>query len=158
MTLPVKSLYSLVDQFRLFPQSEFGYRHKFDIHTGVDIYTADRASVFPIEKGIIVDYGIFTGPKVGSPWWNETYYTVVKSFERYWLYGEIGLSGIVKHGIPVNVKDELGLVIPVLKENKNCNPRHMLHIELYSNYTEPVVWLDKQPYGLQDPTHNLFRG
>lgn len=47
----------------------FGFKRKHDFHTGIDLYCNDFDSVFAIEDGIIVNIEQFTGPEVGSDWW-----------------------------------------------------------------------------------------
>jgi hypothetical protein len=130
---------------------EFAVVRKYDIHTGIDLYCNPGAHVFAIEDGFVSDVGNFTGASANSPWWNDTQYIVVKGNSGFILYGELATS--LEKGALVKKGGLLGEVVTVLKENKE-KPMTMLHLELYSDYTEPVVWNHgcEKPYGLQNPT------
>jgi hypothetical protein len=138
MELPVKSLYELKDQIEMYPQSIFGHIRKFDIHTGLDIYTDTDIEVTNLKNGVVYQMGLFTGPEAGSPWWNTTSYVVIKSESLFILYGEIEVQN-VKIGQEIVKGQTLGKVIPVLKTYKK-NPINMLHLECYSRYESPAVW------------------
>lgn len=129
----------------------FAAVRKHDIHTGIDLYCNPGAHVFAIESGFVSDVGNFTGDNADSPWWNNTQYVVVKGANGFILYGEI-LTTLEK-GELVKQGSVLGEVATVLKENKG-KPMTMLHLELYSDYMEPVIWNlgDAKPLGLQNPT------
>lgn len=55
----------------------FGYKRKYDIHTGVDLYCENSTEVFSIENGIVIDLCKFTGFDE-SPWWEDTHAIVIK--------------------------------------------------------------------------------
>ena len=162
---PVKALMKLQDQLDQYPQSAFGAVRKHDVHTGVDIYCKDGAAVHPIMDGIVVAFGYFTGEKVGSPWWNNTQYIVIKSGAWYILYGEICLNGNTKLGQFVKstgfLKSTLGRVKRVLigpPEKAFANPTSMLHIEAYDEPVFAPIWkLDQpKPMSLVDITSQLL--
>lgn len=135
---------------------EFAAIRKHDIHTGIDLYCNPGAHVFAIEDGFVSDVGNFTGPSADSPWWNNTQYVVVKGSSGFILYGE--LTTALEKGTLVKKGEVLGEIVTVLKENKG-KPMTMLHLELYSDYTEPVIWNHNsdKPYGLQDPTSLIVK-
>lgn len=137
-------------------QGQFGAVRKYDVHTGIDLYCNPKSHCFAIEEGTIIAKGIFTGPVVDTPWWNETNYVVVKGKSGDILYGEIDTNlspnTLVKEG------QYLGEVLTVLREKKE-KPMTMLHIELYEDFKSPLVWNlnEPQPAGLVDPTFLLAR-
>lgn len=151
MELPVKTLYKLETQLKLFPQSDFGAFRKHDIHTGIDLYVAPDTEVRSLLDGVVYQTGIFTGPEADSHWWNYTEYVVIKSDGVYILYGELLCS--VGTGQLISKGDNIGTITPALKEHKNKNPRHMLHLEVYYQYSHPVTWghRDLRPKGLMNP-------
>lgn len=134
----------------------FAAVRKYDIHTGIDLYCNPESHVAAIEQGVVVDVGEFTGSKAGSPWWNDTQYIVVESKSGFILYGEMA-TGLTK-GLLVKAGEIIGQVQTVLKENKG-RPMTMLHLELYSEYSEPVIWSlgTEMPKGLLDPTPLITR-
>ena len=130
----------------------FGFRRKYDVHTGIDLYCEFIDDVFAIESGEVIDVVKFTGEHCGLPWWNNTWAVVIKGSSGYILYGE--LVSLKSVGNQVDEGDVIGRVIPVLKKDKGVVPSlNMLHVELYETYSEPVTWdLDKEkPSGLMDP-------
>lgn len=126
----------------------FGYKRKYDIHTGVDLYCQDGDEVFCIEPGVIIDICKFTGFEE-SPWWEDTYAVTIKGDSGYILYGEI--TPIISIGQKIEEGDLIGRVKRFLKKDKG-RPTSMLHLELYENYKEPVWWLDDKPENLKDIT------
>lgn len=147
---PIQSKYSWPT-----PEGEFAAVRKFDIHTGVDLYCDPGTKVYAVEDGIVIAVEDFTGPKAGSPWWNDTQAILIKGQSGVICYGEVDCL--------VNSKDKviegqlLGIVKTVLKKDKG-KPMTMLHFELYEPYVvESVVWnLNKpKPKGLLDPTDLL---
>lgn len=136
----------------------FGFPRKHDVHTGVDLYCSKNEPVYAIEDGFIVRSGRFTGASVGSPWWNETDYILIKGASGAILYGEISLNE--PQSFHVQEGQLLGWVKPVLKTDKGL-PMNMLHIELYDRtYTgDGVVWelYHSQPSQLMDITPILKR-
>ena len=131
---------------------EFGAVRKFDIHTGIDLYTQEHAEVFAIEEGTVVKVSKFTGPDAGSPWWNPTFAILVEGPSGVILYGEV--LPLVKEGERVEAGDLLGRVSRVLRVDKG-RPRDMLHLELYDReYSgEGEIWNhgDSMPELLRDP-------
>ena len=135
-------------------EGSFGIERKHDIHTGIDIYCQNGDLVYSIEDGTIIDIVQFTGFDE-SPWWNDTYAMVIKSNDNnhIWLYGELKEPNLII-GEKVFKGSIIGQVETVLKKNKN-KPMTMLHIELYSTYSKPVIWNLNTPCpkGLENPTH-----
>jgi len=127
----------------------FGFIRKHDIHTGVDLYTETKELIYTMEDGYVVRTGHFTGEQVGTPWWNNTDYILIRSKSGCILYGEIELVPQFIRPM-VNEFVEAGTVIgyvkPVLKKDKG-RPMNMLHIELYDhNYNgDGVVWNLNEP-------------
>lgn len=143
----------------------FGAVRKHDIHTGVDIYVPAGTLVCPVEDGVIVKVGYFTGPRSSppTPWWEETGYVMVEGESGVVCYGELMHEGLFWHyvgdGVHTGAGDIVGNVATVLKEDKG-RPRSMLHLELYEHgyRGEPVDWAlgAPRPAGLLDPTPFLL--
>jgi 3-polyprenyl-4-hydroxybenzoate decarboxylase len=139
----------------------FGFKRKYDIHTGVDIYCKDNDKVYAVEEGEIIDKGVFTGKKANYEWWNETNYVVIKGKSGYVLYGEIN-DCIFNIGDKIKQGDFIGNVKAVLDKDKIRNDirnhsNAMLHIELYKEYNKPIIWNlnEKRDKNLLDPTPYL---
>lgn len=141
----------------------FGFKRSKDIHTGVDLYTLGMNNIKAVEDGLIVNIENFTGPKVGSPWWQDTQSILICGQSGVCCYGEVLPIHGLKIGAKVQQGQILGNVIPVLKENKwrpNIlnHSRYMLHFELYKHGTIESVWWnlhDNKPDNLLDPTDKL---
>ena len=134
----------------------FGFRRRFDVHTGIDLYCEDASLFRAIEAGTIVAVIPFTGPTAGSPWWNDTDAVLIEGESGVILYGEV--EPIVEVGEVIEPGEVLGTVKTVLLKDKG-RPMTMLHLELYVHGTrEPIWWpLDvPQPEGLLDPIVLLF--
>lgn len=141
------------------PEGSFGAKRKYDRHTGIDLYCAEGTEVFAIESGTVTRIDQFTGEKVGSPWWNDTFYVGICGISGYVLYGEIKPNPNLKPGARVNKGDLLGTVMKVLKKDKG-RPMSMLHLELYSiPIMEPIEWKLNEPRErwLLDPTTLLVK-
>ncbi len=132
----------------------FGARRRYDVHTGVDLYTPEGEPVYAIEAGFVHRVLPFTGPRAGHTWWLDTDAVVVQGASGFALYGEI--TPCVIEGTFVLPGALLGHVKRVLRNDKGL-PTTMLHFELYSRFTESVGWeLDAdKPEGLEDPTELL---
>lgn len=139
----------------------FGFIRKHDVHTGVDLYTKENEEVFAIEDGIVVKIDVFTGPKIGMNWWNETWAVMIEGESGVINYGEIKSNCIINQKIKKG--DVIGFVIPVLPPNKirldisghSCS---MLHVELYKfGCRDFASWElgQPQPKNLLDPTELL---
>lgn len=148
----------------------FAAVRKHDVHTGVDIYVPEYTYACAVEPGRIVRAGWFTGERSSppTPWWNDTAYLMVEGESGVVCYGEIHCSWLDSalrdwpdgfYGQEIDEGEGLGMVIPVLKEDKG-RPTSMLHIELYEHgyRGEPVDWAlgAPQPAGLLDPTPFLL--
>lgn len=115
------------------PGAFWYHRHGY-FHTGVDLYCRDGDEVFAVENGMVIKHGLFTGKRIGSPHWNETYYTAVHGESGIVVYGEIYEN--VESPIFVKKGDRIGYVKQVIQDGKERPdiPHHsksMLHIELY---------------------------
>lgn len=130
------------------------------IHEGIDFYCEKGDTVRAMEGGIIVDIKIFTGPLVGSPWWNTTYCILVEGHSGVINYGEIIVDKNLRVGQKVKTGDTLGVVETVLKKNKG-RPMNMLHLELYEPGTRSNVagWSlgESKPLSLIDPTYLFLK-
>jgi phosphopantothenoylcysteine decarboxylase len=142
----------------------FGFHRSKNHHTGVDLYCKDGEDVFAVEDGIVVKVDIFTGPKLGHDWWEETYAIMVEGASGVVNYGE--LSKPAKYltiGEKIRKGQIIGNVKRVLFENKHRAdiPGHstsMLHLELYQHGTREFAdWHEprKNPK-LLDPTQHLL--
>lgn len=138
----------------------FGVQRKQYIHTGVDLYTRDiEPRVVAVERGIIMSVEPFTGPQCGSNWWNDTWAVLVQGDSGVVCYGEIKSN--LSIGMRVEKGEEIGVVIPVLKDEKYRPdvPGHsckMLHLELYDSGVykalDTIALDEKLPNFLKDPT------
>lgn len=160
MTFPLKDY-----KFKI-PQGNhpgaFGTKRKYDFHTGIDLYCNDKDSVFAVEDGVVVAIEQFTGRKVESDWWCDTFAIMIEGCSGVINYAEIYLPAL-KVGDIIKKNDFIANVKQVLKSNKlrqdienhSCS---MLHFELYKHGTvEFVDWINKKPDNLLDPTEILFR-
>ena len=148
----------------------FGAVRKHEIHNGVDIYCENGVKVYAMEDGEVVEVGQFTGEKVGSPWWNDTEYLIVKGHSGYITYGEIKVASdnimkvrLLKIGMKIKKGDHIGNVVPVLKEGKvrrdiKGHSRFMLHVELKTSLDHTAGWQlnTERPKNLLDPTAYLI--
>ncbi len=139
-------------------QGAFGFNRKHDIHTGVDLYCEANSQVYSMLDGIVVGLGRFTGKSVGLSWWNETDYIMIKTNIGIILYGEISINNLCIGDI-VKEGQCIGTVIPVIPVEKIRSDvighsNYMLHMELYKDVTEPVIWQlnNVKPELLQDIT------
>jgi len=147
----------------------FGYKRKYDRHTGVDLYcdVSKYNAVYAVESGVVVQIEHFTGSKDNSPWWNDTKCVMIEGASGVVNYGEIEPDAIyvgaqVKRGMQVG---RVVPVLPVLPEGKERpdlpgHSRSMLHVELYEHGVRRAS--DKwdhdgpTPPGLKDPTPYLL--
>jgi len=141
------------------PEGQFGAVRKHDIHTGIDLYTYPGMPALAVEDGRIVAIEDFTGPKAGSPWWEDTQAVLIEGVSGVVCYGELTPLRSVKIGERVKQGTCLGCVKRVLRRDKG-RPMTMLHLELYRPGTRESVWWRlgaAQPAELLDPT-GLLRG
>lgn len=144
----------------IYPGS-FGFVRKYDVHTGIDLYCKYKEPVFAVEDSYFVSVNKFTGPDVGSPWWYETYYMMLKGKSGVVCYGEIFYPYINGHYYKRG--QLIGYVAKVLPDDKLRLdiPNHstsMLHIELYKHGTSsPVEWKlnSPKPANLLNPYFRL---
>lgn len=143
-------------------------------HCGVDIYAPEGSDVASIEDGLVIGIGIATSPdKV--PYWNRTYYILVKNNSGFTCkYAELG-NVAVKKGELISSGQLIGHVGLVLNSNKidenspeyiqrlkDRNPS-MLHFELYGSdaieshkdYLGGNGFNKNNPKGLLDPSKYL---
>lgn len=141
----------------------FGTVRSTDVHTGVDLYCKLGTKVLAVEDGTVEYVEAFTGPEVGSPWWNSTKIIIVRGATGYVGYGEVS-NVLVVPGEIVKAGQILGTIeVPVLKTNKG-RPMVMLHLELYSELipdtdgTHTVWWKlgESQPKHLLNPIPYLL--
>lgn len=141
----------------------FGVKRKKSVHTGLDLYADVDSVVVPVEDGIVVGIEPFTGPKDGSPWWQDTECVLVEGASGVVCYGEI--ESTVCKGQPVFRGNTcIGRVRAVIPSDpKRQHPEidgwkpSMLHIELYPHgrYT-PSTGFEENVDILQDPTQYLI--
>ena len=140
----------------------FGFHRKKNYHTGVDLYTNDGEPVYAVEDGTVVKIDVFTGPKLGHDWWEETYGVMVEGPSGVVNYGEI-----TPNDIKVGQKITRGFMVGKVKrvlfkdrfrpdiEGHSCS---MLHLELYKHGSRDFAdWEDPQKIPeLLDPTQYLL--
>ena len=113
------------------------HKRKHHTHTGVDLYTYDKAVVRAVEDGVIVSLEPFTGAIDGSPWWEDTWCVLVEGASGVVCYGELYQDlGCRKVGDKVYRGMGIGNVKKVLKQdypepNVEGHSPSMLHIEMY---------------------------
>lgn len=137
-------------------ENKFGYKRKFDYHTGVDLFCDENTPAYAMYDGIVTSIHEFTGFKE-SPWWNDTYAIMVyhPQIDKTFLYGE--LLPLVNLNDNIKVGQLIGKVKQVLKKDKG-KPMCMLHIECYNGIqTESVWWKhdEPKPKELEDITKYL---
>jgi len=133
-------------------QGSFGFKRKYDTHTGVDLYCEEDHMVVAVEDGEVVAVEHFTGYNE-SPWWEDTEAVLIEGESGVVLYGEIIPS--VKVGDKLHQGDLVGKVKRVLKKDKGL-PTTMLHLELYLPGTRKSEWWrENKPENLLDPTEHL---
>ncbi len=140
----------------------FGFHRRKNFHTGVDLYTYDGEPVYAVEDGTVVKIDVFTGPKAGHEWWEETYGMMVEGSSGVVNYGEIYKPNL-EVGDTISRKSIIGHVKRVLFKEKHRFdiPGHscsMLHLELYKTGTRDFAdWHDlKKNPELLDPTSYLI--
>ena len=155
MNIPVKTI---TDIPKPGDAGFFGAVRKYDIHTGIDLYTEDGANVYAIRSGVVVRIEDFTGPKAGSDWWEDTKAILVEDSEGVILYGELEPVSGLDVGDVVRPGELIGHVKRVLKVDKGKNPTSMLHLEYYTRGTRHSVWWKKDepmPENLRNPMELL---
>lgn len=145
----------------------FGAVRKYDVHTGIDIFMHEDASVYLPFDGEVVKIGNFTGTNAEpfpSPWWNDTQYIIIKHMipafywygdliPKYVLYGEIDVSNEIAEGDALNEGTIIGNILEVLRNDKG-SPTSMLHVEMYNEVPgHPVFWYhgESKPEFIEDP-------
>ena len=128
----------------------FGYVRKHHVHEGVDIYVPEETPVFNMCGGTIAHIGRFTGPHVGSPWWNDTWCVMVDTPVGTFNYGEIRPNGKLSIGEPILPGSKIGTVLRVLRNDKG-KPTSMLHLELYSRWCKQTMPIHEWPLHAERP-------
>ncbi|WP_440948381.1 M23 family metallopeptidase [Methanosarcina sp. T3] len=143
-------------------------------HCGVDLYAPVNTGVLSIEEGIVSETGLMTSPEV-LPYWNPTYYVIIKNTSgKFCKYGELAECTVQK-GDQTGSGQLIGFVGMVLncakideyspsyiRKLKNKNPS-MLHFELWKD--KPITshkdylggnWFsEEKPENLIDPAEYL---
>lgn len=141
----------------------FGFNRRKNHHTGVDLYCDDGVSVYAVEDGTIVKIDVFTGPKAGHTWWEETYGIMVEGKSGVVNYGEVQCPKELVVGDKVKKGQQFARIKRVLFPDRlrpdipghSCS---MLHLELYKHGTREFAdWHDPQKNpNLCDPTPLLM--
>jgi murein DD-endopeptidase MepM/ murein hydrolase activator NlpD len=140
-------------------------------HSGIDIYAPEASEVLSIDEGKVIETGEFTSPKI-VPYWNKTYYILIKNKnEFFYKYAELGKI-MVKSGEEVKAGQLIGQVGLVLNSKKitKDSPNYiynikqdgemsMLHFELFKskpnqnkNYLGGNIFNNIKPKDLLDPS------
>lgn len=143
-------------------------------HCGVDLYAPENTEVVSIEGGIVADTGLMTSPEI-LPYWNPTYYVIIKqSSGLFCKYGELAdftvrkgdkieAGNLIGHvGMVLNSKKINGSCPLYIQNLKNKNPS-MLHFEVWrsepitvhKNYLGGNWFAEEMPENLIDPTGYL---
>jgi Peptidase family M23 len=138
----------------------FGTVRKNHCHEGVDLYCNEGEKIYAMESGRVVNILQFTGEKIGSPWWHDTWAVLIEGESGVFNYGEIIPNDGLTVGKIIKEGDLIGNVTTVLKKNKG-RPMNMLHLELYDIGTiNPIHIWDlgmERPIHLKDPTEILLK-
>jgi len=143
----------------------FGFKRKFEIHNGVDIYCAENSPVHAVEDGEVIAIKQFTGKQLKMDWWLDTWAICIKGKSGVVCYGEMNQEFNYNIGEQVKAGDILGTVKAVLpaekirKDIRNHN-NAMLHIQLFKDYENDDQLLNWYPNKernkmLLDPTSYL---
>lgn len=135
----------------------FGYQRKHHIHEGVDLHCKPGMDVYPVEPGMVVWVGQFTGPALGHHWWLDTEAVMVEGASGIVVYGEIVPWFGIRQGATVGYGSLIGRVTHVLPATKSPRPS-MLHLELRQpGHIELFDWKlgTEKPDWLLDPTNKL---
>lgn len=134
----------------------FGVARKHHTHEGVDLYAPPGTQVRTVEAGVVVRVEDFTGPKAGTPWWQDTQAVFVEGPSGVVVYGE--LVAQVKEGQQMAAGEVVGYLTPVLTTPKG-RPDCMLHLELHAHGARQAPGWDHgcdRPDTLKDPTPYLL--
>ena len=145
-------------------------------HSGIDIYAPEGSEVISVDEGKVIETGEFTSPKI-IPYWNKTYYILIKNKNGFFCkYAELGKI-LVKTGERINAGQLIGQVGLVLdsekiskdspnyiKKIKQDGNMSMLHFELYKpkpnqnkNYLGGNWFSDSKPKNLLNPAEYLTK-
>ena len=135
-------------------------------HCGVDIYAPEDSDVISVEDGKVIDIGLFTS-SLWIPYWNSTYYVLIKNSTGYICkYAE--LRDVNVHvGEQVNSGQLIGHVSQVLnsqnvtKESPSYIKKllkkrklSMLHFELHKAFPiQSKEYLGGNWYGSKKPRY-----
>lgn len=128
---------------------------RFHIHKGVDLYGAQGEAVYAVEDSTVILCTIFTGPEVGSPWWNTTKALMCIGASGAVVYGEIEPDPSIYIGKRVKRGERIGAIETVLLIDKG-RPMSMLHFEFYHTPDGDTINFRDQGRRL-DPTENLLK-
>jgi len=137
-------------------------KRRFDVHTGVDLFTCEGSDVFSIEEGEIVAIRKFTGNEAGTDFWENTMAIDIEGKTGTICYGEIEPSSSLKVGDTVKGGQFIGKVKRVLKEYKG-KATSMLHVAIHRHGLKYLLKDQNDPdmesfYDLQlDPTMLLIQ-
>jgi murein DD-endopeptidase MepM/ murein hydrolase activator NlpD len=140
----------------------FEVKRKWDVHTGIDLYSPLNSPVYAIESGEIVAIRPFTGKHAGCDHWNETWDVCIEGYSGTFSYGEIKPKETLKVGDMVNRGDVIGNVLQVLKKDKG-KAMSMLHFSIHSHSWKHLLKDQEDPekehfFDLQqDPTLLLLQ-
>ena len=105
-------------------------KRKFDVHTGVDLYTPVGSFVWAVEDGEVVSIRPFTGKKAGCSHWEDTMAIDIEGFTGTICYGEVEPEKGLKVGDFVKKGQKIATVKRVLKQFKG-KATSMLHFAIH---------------------------
>lgn len=117
-------------------------KRRFDVHTGVDLYTKPDSKVYAVEAGEVVSIRPFTGKDAECDWWNPTEAIEIEGFTGTLCYGEVKPVSTLKVGDYVKAGEVIGNVVQVLKVYKG-KAMSMLHFAIHSHawrHLEKVIF------------------
>ena len=108
----------------------FMVKRRFDVHTGVDLFTLEDSDVYAVEYGEVVSIRWFTGTNAGTDFWENTQAIDIEGFSGTICYGEVEPIKDLKVGDMVEKGQKIAKVKKVLKEFKG-KPMTMLHLAIH---------------------------
>lgn len=135
-------------------------------HCGIDLYGHCGSKVRAIEGGNVLDIGIQTSPE-WSPYWNTTYYLIIRQNNRLLVrYAELGDYQVEK-GVRVKECECIGHIGQVINTDNvdNKAPAYihqlkdagricMLHLEVYASLPSgEELYMGGNWYGKEAPEY-----
>lgn len=139
---------------------------------GIDLFAPENSEILAIDKGVVLDIGIFTN-KRETPYFNDSKYIIIKSDNIIYKYAAIEIKNL-SIGNKIEVESCIGNTVKLVDEaaieddspfflrelvyHKNTS---MLHLELYKSpimeirpYKNGIYFGGNKPSSILNP--NIF--